>query len=278
MTAASEQVHEATAHYGTWAGYAGTARVLLAIVLLAAAAGVAYAATRLHLPARPAKPSATATTVRVLTWLFAIVVLLIGVAVYVKQLRHDHLLQAPPADPITPVTVIGVGVVFVAILIAGSSYGMRAALTSAAIGAMAAPMIFEFPFDLIVMARTYPPVAPDPALYRVLFFAPLFLVEVTTLALLTLSPMVRLSRAAFFCFALMLGVFAVWALSGFAYPSAPVPLTLNVASKILAFAAALSLFLPNRAAVKTPDLATSPPASVIASAPPARVSANQGQS
>jgi NAD(P)-dependent dehydrogenase (short-subunit alcohol dehydrogenase family) len=55
-------------------------------------------------------------------------------------------------------------------------------------------MIFELPFDLIVMARTFPR-APDPAWSRVLFFAPLFLIEITTLALLTLSPMVQVSKA-----------------------------------------------------------------------------------
>jgi hypothetical protein len=258
-----EQVHAATAQYGMWVSYGGAARVVLAIVLLAAAAGVAYAAIRLPLPVRPARPSAAAKTVRVVTWLFAIAVLLVGVTVDVKEVLHEHLLHAPPADPIAPVTFVGVGAIFFIILIVGSSYGMRAALTGAAIGAMAAPMIFEFPFDLIVMARTYPPIPPDPALYRVLFFAPLLLVEVTTLALLTLSPMVRLSRAAFFCFALMVGVFAVWGLFGFAYPSAPVPLTLNVASKILAFAAALSLFLPQRAAVSTPGPAASPPAPLM---------------
>jgi len=195
-------------------------------------------------------------------WLFAIVLLLAGVAASVKQALREHLLHAP-ADPITPVTFIGVGVIFAIILIAGSSYGVRVALASAVIGAMAAPMIFEFPFDLIVMARTYPPVPPDPALYRVLFFGPLLLVEVTTLALLTLSPMVRLSRAACFCFALMLVVFAVWGLSGFAYPSAPVPFALNVVSKILAFAAALSLFLPQRAQASPPGQATSPPVPVM---------------
>jgi hypothetical protein len=68
--------------------------------------------------------------------------------------------------------------------------------------------------------------------------------------------MVRLSRSAFFFFALMLTVFAAWGLSGFAYPSAPVPFALNVLSKILAFAAALSLFLPQRA----PTSAAGPPA------------------
>ena len=82
---------------------------------------------------------------------------------------------------------------------------------------------------------------------RALFFAPLFLIEITTLSLLTLSPMVKLPKATFFSFAAMLAVFAVWSLSGFGYPSAPLPYALNVLSKILAFVTALSLFLPQRA-------------------------------
>ena len=83
-------------------------------------------------------------------------------------------------------------------------------------------------------------------MYRALFFVPLFLIEITTLLLLRLSPMVRLTRATFFSFALMLGVFAVWALSGFGYPSAPLPTALNIASKLLAFVTVLTLFLPQR--------------------------------
>jgi hypothetical protein len=38
-------------------------------------------------------------------------------------------------------------------------------------------------------------------------------------------------------------------LSGFGYPSTPAPYALNVISKILAFIAALTLFLPQRAAL-----------------------------
>jgi hypothetical protein len=81
--------------------------------------------------------------------------------------------------------------IFIAVFLIGRSHGQRVMLTSAAIAAIAAPMIFEFPFDLIVMARTNPAIPPDPALYRVLFFAPLFLAEATTLSLLTFSPMVK---------------------------------------------------------------------------------------
>jgi hypothetical protein len=265
MAVTSAPLHAAVVQSGTWVSYGGTARMVLAVVLLAAAGGVAYAATRLPLPVRPPTPSEGARTFMLLIWGFAVTAFLVCLPAYVEHARREHLLHATPHDPIAPVTVICLGVIFIIILIVGSSRGWRVALASAAIGAVAAPMIFEFPFDLIVMARTYPPLPPDPALYRVLFFAPLFLVEFTTLALLALSPMVRLSRAAFMFFALMLTVFAAWGLSGFAYPSMPVPFALNVVSKILAFAAALSLFLSRRA----PASASGPPANSSAAVVPA---------
>jgi len=250
-------------HYAPWVSYGGTARIGLAVALLATAAGVADAATRLPPPARPARPSETATTVMLVAWGLAIAAFAGCVAAYAKAAQREHVFHAPPVDPITPVTLSCVAVIFVVILlISARPLGWGAALGSAAIGALAAPMIFEFPFDLIVMARTSPPIPPDPALYRVLFFAPLFLIEILTLALLTVSPAVRLSRAALMCFAFMLAVFAVWGLSGFAYPSAPVPYTLNVVSKILAFAVTLSLFLPRAARASMPGRVSSLPATV----------------
>ena len=166
-----------------------------------------------------------------------------GWTAHVRQEMHEHIAKTPPANPITMVTLTAAVVLFVVVFIA-TPRGLGVRLSSAVIAAMAAPMIFELPFDLIIMARTNPPVPPDPALYRALFFAPLILVELTTLSLLTLTPMVKLSRQAFFCLALMLVVFAVWALAGFGYPSAPVPLAMNVVSKILAFVTALTLFFP----------------------------------
>jgi hypothetical protein len=67
-------------------------------------------------------------------------------------------------------------------------------------------------------------------------------------ALLSLSPAVRLRRATLWCLAGMLAVYAIWGLYGFSYPSAPGPVTLNVLSKILALVTALTLFLPQRRA------------------------------
>ena len=249
--------------YGTWVSYGGTARIVLAIVMVAAAGGVAYAGTLLPLPLRPARPSETARTFMLVIWGFAIAAFLVCLPIYVRHARGEHLYHGAPPTPIFPITATCVVVIFVVILLVSRSHGRQVMLMSAAIGAAAAPMIFEFPFDLIVMARTYPPLPPDPALYRVLFFAPLFLVEFTTLSLLTLCPMVKLTRASFFSFALMLAVFAVWALFGFAFPSAPAPYALNVLSKILAFVVTLSLFLPQRAPASTSDPAANPSATVM---------------
>jgi hypothetical protein len=202
-------------------------------------------------------------------WVIAITAFLACATAYVQQARQHHLTTARPPDPITPVTLISVGVIFLIIVVISSSYEWPVRLASAAAGALAAPMIFEFPFDLIVMARTYPPIPPDPALYRILFFAPLFLIETTTVSLLTLSPMVKLSRAGFVSFAAMLAVFAVWGLAGFGYPSEPISYALNVASKILAFVTALSLFLPQRVNASAP-FRWLPPRAVRHTAGPSR--------
>jgi hypothetical protein len=240
--------------YGTWVSYSGTADIALAIVLAGAAAGVAYAGFRLPLPASLPRPGRAARVVLIVAWLLSIAAFAACFTLYALHAGHEHLGHAPPADPITPVTVICLGIAWFAIAVMHNTCGWRVALGSAVIGAVAAPMIFEFPFDLIVMTRIYPPMPPDPALYRALFFAPLFLVELTTLALLTLSPVVRISRTTFWCFAAMLAVFAAWSLAGFAYPSSPGPFALNVASKILAFLTALSMFLPDRSQPGTQDV------------------------
>jgi hypothetical protein len=245
--------------YGTWVSYGGAARIELAIVLLAAAVSVAYARTRLPLPAQSARPGRAATVFMLGAWVLAVAAFLACFASYVQQSRHDYATGSAPADHILPVTMLSAGVTFFVILMCSGSYGPVARLSSAVIGAIAAPMIFELPFDLIVMARTYPPVYPDPALYRALFFLPLFFVEITTLSLLTMSPLVKLSRGALLSFASMLAVFAVWGLFGFAYPSAVIPTALNVVSKILAFVTVLCLFLPQRTRAGTQDPRPAPP-------------------
>ena len=239
--------------YATWASYGGDARTWLALGLLAAACCVVLAGIRLPLPVQFTQPGPAGRAAMMVAWATSIAALLVCATIYLRQVIRDIRasgLSAPALRlTILPVTLTAAAVLFV-IIISRSSPDLRTRLASAAIGAIAAPMIFELPFDPIVIFRIHM-VLPDPPPWT-LVYVPLLLVEITTLLLLRLSPMVRLTRATFLCFALMLGVWAAWALAGFGYPSARLPIALNIASKILAFAAAFTLFLPQHPAPGRP--------------------------
>src|SRR6185437_12239833 len=231
---------------GGWVGYGGDAKIELAAGLLAVAGCAAYAGVRLRRPVRAVRPPTSVVVLMFSLWAAALIAFLVGLGVYVKQFVHDYPdIRSGVHNPITPVTLLAAAAIF-GIVMTRTGWRYQTRLGSAVVAAMAAPMIFELPFDLIVMARTYPALPPDPALYRAVFFTPLIMVELTTLWLLTLSPMVRVRRSTFFCFALMIGVFGIWALFGFGYPQSALPITMNVVSKILAFITALTLFLPDR--------------------------------
>jgi uncharacterized protein YhhL (DUF1145 family) len=235
--------------YATWASYGGDARTWLALGLLAAASAAVLAGIRLPLPVRFNQLEPAGRAAMKVAWATSVTALLVCGSIYTTQVKQDIRasgLSAPALKPtILPVTLTAAAVLFV-IIISRRSPDLPARMASAAIGAIAAPMIFELPFDPLVVFRIHS-LLPDPPPWA-LVYVPLVLVEITTLLLLRLSPMVRLTRATFFSVALMLGVWAAWALAGFGYPSAPLPIALNIASKILAFVAAFSLFLPQQTA------------------------------
>jgi ABC-2 type transport system ATP-binding protein len=231
---------------GGWVSYGGDAKIELAVGLLAVAGCATYAGIRLRRPVRAVRPPASVVVLMFSLWVIALIAFLVGISVYVHQFLNDYPhIRSGVHNPITPVTLLAAAAI-AGIVMTRTGWLYPTRLGSAVVGAMAAPMIFELPFDLIVMARTYPALPPDPAFYRAVFFTPLILVELTTLWLLTLSPMVRVRKSTFFCFALMISVFGIWALSGFGYPQSALPITMNVVSKILAFITALTLFLPDR--------------------------------
>lgn len=259
----------------TWLGYAGTARIGLAVVLVAVAAVIVYAGTRLHRPILPPKPSPHVKVIIVAGLGLAIVALLVCVAEYADGLRRHNLLRILPKNPspIAPVSAVCAIAIFAAIIFLTRSQEPPIRVASGLIGALAALTIFELPFDLIVMTRVYPPVPPDPSLYRLLFFAPLFLIEFLALSLLSLVPTTRLTRPTFLCFALMLLVFAAWALAGFGFPATPGSYAFNAVSKVIAFVTALTLFIPapepstasEPTALEPPAASLRPPASWMAS-------------
>jgi hypothetical protein len=130
------------------------------------------------------------------------------------------------------------------------------AVGSAVVGTIAAPMIFEFPFDIIVMWRTCPP-SPT-LLYMLLYFLPLLMIAITSFAMLALSPATLLTRYTLFSLASMFIVFAIWAIFGFGYPTDPLSAALNMIGKVLAFVVAGSLFVPDRSAPVARSASRSP--------------------
>jgi hypothetical protein len=224
-----------------WVSYSGGEAIRLAIVLLVVAGGFVYAGKRMHAPLRVMRPRGPAAAFMIAIWLLAIYNLLITTYVYGLQVKATY--PGFVAARVRVGTFVDALVTVFVILYLTRRWGWRVALASALIGTAAAPMIFEFPFDLIIMARTNPPIPPHPTLYRQLFFLPLFLVEFSTISLLTLLPSMRVTGCSFYAVAGMFVVFAIWAAFGFTFPSEPLPLALNVMSKILCFVAAIMLFV-----------------------------------
>lgn len=225
-----------------WSPYVGSGSIILAVVLLIVVGALIYCALRLPHPIAVKRPGVLVGALIVVIWLLSVITFLVAYTAYLDTLYQQIGNVTGPANPITPVTMACGLFAFFAILFLTQRGGFWTALGAAVVGAIAGPMIFELPFDLIVMGRTFP---PHPAvLYTLLFFLPLFLVEIASFGLLTLSPAARLSRTTLFLLASMFFIFAVWAVFGFAYPSAPLPTALNMLSKALAFATAISFFLP----------------------------------
>jgi hypothetical protein len=224
-----------------WVSYGSDEAILLAVVLLVVASGFAYAGKRLRTPLEITRPGGAVAGFMIAIWLLAIYNSIVATFVYRLQVK-----QAYPgfvAARVRVGTFVDAPITFFIILYLTRRWGWKVAVASAVIGTAAAPMIFEFPFDLIVMMRTNPPIPTHPMLYRQLFFLPLFLVEFSTVSLLTLLPSMRVTAYAAYAVAGMFVVFAVWAAFGFAFPAEPLPLALNVFSKILSFVAAIMLFV-----------------------------------
>ncbi len=230
--------------YGTWRAYAGLPAWLLAAALLAIAGVLACLGTRLRRPLGVERPGRTVSILLVVIWMLSFLTFGIAISVYGQALFDQVGNLKLPNSPVAPVTLLSGLAAFILIALLGRRHGLKVALGSAIAGTIAAPMIFELPYDLVVMWRTY---GPTPFVqYTLLFFLPLFLWEVSSFSLLTLSPLTRISKPTVFSLAAVFFLFAVWALFGFSYPSTPIPFALNAASKVLCFVTAVTLFLPHR--------------------------------
>lgn len=228
----------------TWLPYTGSGATTLAVVLFIVALLVAFLGTLIRRPVAVTRPGRTVAGFMIVVWLLSIYTFLIALVTYGVQLHQRHLPTRPPADHIFPLTLLFALGTLIIVCAFTWKYGWKTAIGGGLVAAMAAPMMFELPFDIVVMMRIYPAVPPFPLLYRELFFFPLFLIIITTISLLTIVSSMRISRYALYALGGMFFVFALWALStGFAYPNDPLSRTFNIISKALAFVAAITLFV-----------------------------------
>ena len=221
---------------------------VLAAILVVLGCVLAFWGARLERPLEVAPPGKAISALLVVMWLLSWAILTVAVVTYIRALVEQVGAFTPPPNRVHPITLLGGLVTFILIAVWSRRHGLRMALGAAIVGTIAAPMIFELPFDLIVMTRVY---SPQPVLqFTLLFFLPLFLLEIASFSLLTLSPLTRLSRYTLFSLSAMFFVFAIWALFGFSYPAAPIPAALNGISKAFGFVAAATLFLPGKQPLK----------------------------
>lgn len=231
-------------YFGEWVPYSGNSAIILGIVLLVIAGVFTLFGFQLENSLRVKMPGKAMAGVLVAVWILSILTFFVNVGVYALLLDQAKLTGTIPNNPITKFTLSFAFLSFLIILFINRKKGKKVAFWSAAFAAMAGPMIFELPFDLIVMGRTYPPIPPDPTVLRALFFFPLFLIELTTISLMFFSPLFKVTKYTLYSLAGMFFVFANWGFLSFSFAYTTEFLILNVAAKALAFVTVVTLFLP----------------------------------
>jgi hypothetical protein len=246
ITPFTTEIIQMEKYFGEWVPYSGNGAVILGVVLLVIAGVFTLLAFKLKKSLNVKQPGKAMAGMLIAVWILAINTFLTNGSVYAIYMQQINLIGTPPENPITKFTLGFAAISFLAIFFINVEGGTKVAFWSAVAGALAGPMIFELPFDLIVMTRTYPPIPPNPALFIGLYFIPLFSIELTTLSLLFLSPLMRVTRQTLFSLAGMFLVFAIWGFLSFSFAFTTEFLVLNVASKALAFVTVVTLFLPKK--------------------------------
>lgn len=143
--------------HGSWRPYAGGGSIALAVLLVVAALLVMAAAWRLRQPVAPKRPGKFVAAAIVTAWSLAVVLFLVALVALVLALVQQEPHVVGPADPIFPFTALSALIAFLVIWYLTRDGGFWVSVGSAIVGTIAAPMIFELPFDLIVMSRIYAP-------------------------------------------------------------------------------------------------------------------------
>jgi len=107
-----------TQYGNTWLSYGGSARLVLALAVLAVAVALACAGTRFHRPVRLPRPGRALTAGMLAAWVVSIGAFFGGLAVYALQVQHDHLEKPAAANPIQFVTFTAALILFLIVFAA----------------------------------------------------------------------------------------------------------------------------------------------------------------
>jgi hypothetical protein len=221
---------------GNWKPYTFPQSVILAFILLIVGIGLVFLGRRPKHRIEVPHPGKKLKIAMITAWAL-LILFIIGVIVYYRIGRTAIATGRTGIGPIFPITLACAVGVFIYIAYISRYDGILTALGRAFVCAAAGPMIFEFPFDLIVI-----PQIKTTATLLAIEFVPLDFAVLLTLSLLLLSRRVHITRYSMFALGAMFVVWAVWAWFGFAYPSNPISFTLNAVSKVLSFITVAALF------------------------------------
>ena len=216
-----------------WSPYKGWSEIVLSLILFLVTAGVFLAGRKMKEPIKLPKMGRGLGVVMVIVLAFCILLFL-----QINLIFSRYIGSASSLGPIFPVTIASAIATFCYAAYSSRRGGPLSSLGNGILGFIAGPMVFELPFVLIIL-----PLVKAPLIATIIFVTPLFGIVFSTLSLLLLSRRIALTKNSVYLFGAMMLVFALWALDGYAYPTAPLAIALNDISKILSFACVGALFL-----------------------------------
>src|SRR5262249_10880555 len=137
-------------HSVAWSPYVGSSSHILAGFLLLVTCVLTYFGFRFRHARAVKGPGKFLGALLLGCWFLAVIAFLIAVTAY-SLAQRQQTIQFRLTNPITPVTFTSAVIAFFVILYLARQSGPRIAIGSAIVGTIAAPMIFELPFDLLVM-------------------------------------------------------------------------------------------------------------------------------
>ena len=230
--------------FGVWSPYSGIGMIILTVTLVIMGSISVYLGKTMKLYTGFRRPGKTVSTFLFIMWGLSVATLFMVIYSLAYLISFEN--HSTPSNPIGLISSIAAVVTFIIITYLSWPRGLKVAMGSAFVGAVGASVIFEILFDFIIMLRTYHTFSaaafgiPDPAIY----YLPLFLAEISCLALLTLSPIVKISKHTFYALSAMFFTMAIWAMFGFSYPSSAGLIIIYAVAKVLSFIVAITLFLP----------------------------------